>query len=83
MMSAPKTWSPHLQLSARNRGPGSIVATRAKRNSHPVRRVRTAKMQATPRLTAGQKEEAKKVKGQGDETPRKEKRRQKQLQQWK
>ena len=72
-----------MQLSARNRGPGSIIATRAKRNPHLAQHARTAKTQATPRLTAGQKEEAKKVKGQGDETPRKEKRRQKQLQQWK
>ena len=74
--------SPHLQLSARNRG-RSIIATRAKRNPHPAQHGRTAKTQATPRPTAGQKEEAKKVKGQGDETPRKEKRRQKWLQQWK
>ena len=83
MTSAQKTWSPHSQLLVRNRGPGSIVATRAKRNPHPAQHVRTAKMQATPRPTAGKKEEAKKVKGQGDETPRKERRRQKQQQQWK
>ena len=81
MMSAPKTWSPRSQLSVRNRGPGSIVATRAKRNPHLARHARTAKTQATPRLTAGRKEEAKKVKGQGDETPRKERRRRKQQQQ--
>ena len=47
------------------------------------RYVRTTKTQATPRQTAGRKEEAKKVKGQGDKTPRKEKRRRKQLKQWK
>ena len=73
-------WSPHSQLLVRNRGPGSNVATRARRNPHPVQHARTAKTQATPRPTAGQKEEAKRVKGQGDETPRKEKRSQKQLQ---
>ena len=67
----------------RNKGPGSITATGANRNPHLVRHVRTVKTQATPRPTAGQKEEAKKVKGQGDETPRKERRRQKQQQQWK
>ena len=72
-----------MQLLVRNRGPESIVATRARRNPHPAQHARTEKTQATPRPTAGQKEEAKKVKGQGDETPRKEKRRQKQLQQWK
>ena len=83
MMSAPKTWSLHLQPLVRNKGPGSIAATMAKRNPHPVRHARTAKMQAMPRPTAGRKEEAKRAKGQRDETPRKEKRRWKQLQQWK
>ena len=48
-----------------------------------MQHVRTAKTQAMPRPTAGQREEAKRVKGQGDETPRKEKRRQKQWQQQK
>ena len=79
-MSTQKLWSPHSQLSVRNRGLGSNVATRARRNPHPVQHARTAKTQATPRSTAGQKEEAKRVKGQGDETPRKEKRSQKQPQ---
>ena len=81
MTSAPKTRSPHSQLLVRNKGPGSIAATGAKRNPHLARHARTVKTQATPRPTAGQKEEAKKVKGQGDETPRKERRRRKQQQQ--
>ena len=81
MMSAPKMRSLHSQLLVRNKGPGSIAATGAKRNPHPARHARTAKTQATPRPTAGRKEEAKKVKGQGDETPRKERSRQKQQQQ--
>ena len=82
-MNAQKTRSLHLQLLASNRGLGSNVATRVRRNPHPVWHVRTAKTQATPRPTAGWKEEAKKVKGQGDKTPRKEKRRWKQRQQQK
>ena len=78
-----KMWSLCLQLLARNRGPGSNITTRARRNPHPVWHARTAKAQATPRPTAGWKEEAKRVKGQEDKTPRKEKRRQKQWQQQK
>ena len=72
-----------MQLLVRNKGLGIIAATGAKRNPHLAPHARTVKMQATPRATVGRKEEAKKVKGQGDETPRKERRRRKQQQQWK
>ena len=60
-----------------------IINNEHTKNTHPVQHLRTAKTQATPRPTAGQKEDAKKVKDQGNETPRKEKRSQKQQQQWK
>ena len=81
-MSTQKTESALTALSKKQRTRKQI-ATRARRNPCLGQHARTAKMQATPRLTAGRKEEAKKVKGQGDKTPRKEKRRWKQQQQWK
>ena len=60
---------------------GKHRSNRGKEKSTPGATCENCKTQATPRPTAGRKEEAKKVKGQGDETPRKERRRWKQQQQ--